>query len=74
MPGFGTTFGKAEAKVQDENGPVSGFDFVLSGKIKREYKKSPETEFLRIILDEKKEMYSITLPKKDNQEEMKEDE
>ena len=25
-------------------------------------------------LDEKKEMYSITLPKKDNQEEMKEDE
>lgn len=54
MPGFGTTFGKAEAKVQDENGTVYSYDFVLSGKIKREYKKNPETEFLLIKLDEKK--------------------
>ena len=46
----------------------------MSGKIKREYKKNPETEFLLIKLDEKKEMYSITLPKKDNQEEVEEDE
>ena len=74
MPGFGTTFGKAEAKVQDENGTVYSYDFALSGKIKREYKKNPETEFLLIKLDEKKEMYSITLPKKDNQEEVEEDE
>ena len=74
MPGFGTTFGKAEAKVQDENGTVYSYDFALSGKIKREYKKNPETQFLLIKLDEKKEMYNITLPKEDNQEEVEEDE
>lgn len=48
--------------------------FRLERKDKKRIQKNPETEFLLIKLDEKKEMYSITLPKKDNQEEMKEDE
>ena len=64
MPGFGTTFGKAEAKVQDENGTVYSYDFVLSGKIKREYKKNPETEFLLIKLDEKKKCIVLHCQKK----------
>lgn len=62
MPGFGTNLGKAEVKMQDENGNVYCYEFVLTKKLAKQYKKQPETEFLLIKIDEKKERYGIMLP------------
>lgn len=62
MPGFGMNLGKTEVKMQDENGNVYCYEFVLTKKLAKQYKKQPETEFLLIKIDEKKERYGIMLP------------
>lgn len=62
MPGFGTNFARTEAKIQDEQGNVYSYEFVLNRKLVKRFKKEPETEFLIVKLNEKKEMYSIALP------------
>ena len=73
MPGSGTTFGKKSSTRRKRN--RLQLRFRLERKDKKRIQKNPETEFLLIKLDEKKEMYSIHCQKKkDNQEEMKEDE
>lgn len=56
MPGIR----KNTVKIQDEKGSVYYYEFILSHKQKKIYKKNPDAEFTIIKLDGDKDIYSIT--------------
>lgn len=58
MPGFG---GKPEAKIQDTDGNVYSYEFIVNRKTKKAYNKNNEIEFFLIELNKEKERYCLMI-------------
>lgn len=64
MPGFGANIGRPEVKIQDENGDVYSYEFIINGKMKRAYSKNKSIEFCLIELNKEKSKYCLMLEDK----------